>query len=66
MVYGDDRTMEQGKYLNVWKFVDGDCKNPFQYLERQRIAINRKLQWAVFLQRLSEKVYSRNFTCRVQ
>lgn len=26
MVYGEDHTVEMGKYLNVWKFVDGDWK----------------------------------------
>jgi hypothetical protein len=26
MVYGEDHTVEKGKYLNVWKFVDGDWK----------------------------------------
>ncbi len=26
MVFGEDHTVEQGKYLNVWKFVDGDWK----------------------------------------
>jgi ketosteroid isomerase-like protein len=26
MVYGEDQTVEKGKYLNVWKLVDGDWK----------------------------------------
>ena len=26
MVYGPERTREEGKYLNVWRLVDGDWK----------------------------------------